>query len=373
MSSKFARQQKRKKWSEDCTRLPEGFLGSVAAARSAAEPLPGSEALVGVCDELLRFSEAASSYAELEVMKKLAPLVPSLPDADFATAAPWMVEIVFCDNSSPLHRQIISAMKKLPADRTAALERAVESRIRRDDSAEGSPASKALAVSIGKLCPAFHAFINQRCAVPAMRALLLELRRTLDGVAAGHHVPPSVMTDVQNGLSSLYLLFSAHGPAIAGGQEGDEGVLLMESLSLLLLEALQGTALVRDAMMAASVALWALAAIYLPDMGPSGLAAHISQGLFFSSDASAGFQSPSSVVTTVVDSALRKRSSSAGAADDDDDDDAAAATFCLGAPGLQRGRPRHRHPRGRRRAPDGGPLRCCASGTGGSAGRRGGL
>lgn len=136
-----------------------------------------SAELRAISAALLEFATLGSSYAEIESMKRLAPRVAALPaparlplllllrallsacgqatskggrgggsdgtptgaccwqgegadDSDFTTALGWLMDIMFADDSQPLHRQILSALKKLPPPRVRVVEASLEAHIR---------------------------------------------------------------------------------------------------------------------------------------------------------------------------------------------------------------------------------------------------
>ncbi|GLI68271.1 hypothetical protein VaNZ11_012627, partial [Volvox africanus] len=148
--------------------------------------------------------------------------------------------------------------------------------------------------------PAAHTWIR-----PVVAALVWRLAAGVDNVLAAadrgeRHIAPGLMEEVLDAVGSLYYILQHHGQHIvemerqqaqAQAQEAATAVEVEQGLvprggrdavvlaGRAMLRALQGRALVREALASAAVVLWA--ASLLPDVAPGAAAAAFGQGLFF--------------------------------------------------------------------------------------------
>ncbi len=144
--------------------------------------------------------------------------------------------------------------------------------------------------------PAFDEYIAPCCA-DAVRVMAECIDGVMSDAADGKHVAPDVMQEVQDAISCLYHLvgiLSARLQRRVDGATGaarhrffneEEDAAALAFTARVMLRALQGSSLVREAMASAASVVWA--ASLAPDVPPAAAAALVAEGLFVSAEAAA--------------------------------------------------------------------------------------
>ena len=258
--------QRRKRDSEAGIAFTDAYLERVEAL------IGGSNTATSAATEfkaaLLAFTTLGSTHAELESLKNMTEVLIKLsrgsgggvdegqgqqgpstsdqedgscvPDASFADACGVFMGLMFLANSRPVHRQLITAVRRLtPTGRVvaeAALDREVLDALAAARSQQGAGATGA-----GKLRPAGPlASINgcqpqtgreqrvlRRAAVPAAALIAEGIHAMIDEVVAGRHTPPVEMETAHDAIAVAYCLLHRHSDAFiagAGGASPEAGV-----------------------------------------------------------------------------------------------------------------------------------------------------
>lgn len=370
MSSKFKKQQQRRRWSEAGTVFPEGFIGQLESLQRDASWPPSVQA---VAHEIQRVAGLQSTYGELEDLKSVVLTAEKAVNDDVAGAHACfslLVQLLLLENSKPLHRQVLAFMRKLSPPQQVILGQVVVVTIKEvlvGLSPPGCDTARSQEVTsstqqhegpggdgeIGALAPQQGSSTQQRgLGAEAMEAgsseatakvpqLLSNLRTgpvicgspwvlgqalsSLLGLPSGRHwirsvstpclrvlssalssllvesthgpqLTPTLMDQVQDTISTCYYLVTYCGEDMA---QTEEGVLAMVACARVMISALQGEVLVREAMASAAVLIWAVAA--QPGVAPDVSARMFAEGLFFSPGGSGQEAIPSLVGSQVAD------------------------------------------------------------------------
>jgi hypothetical protein len=225
-----------------------------------------------------------------------------------------LLELLVCENSRPLHKQLLAFVRKLPPQHQQVVGQLLARRIQQEAEAvlgqqqqqqqheEGSGTATAKATAavamLEGLAP-LSAAAAQRgltlaqaavsllwlptarewmapCAPALLLAVSSSVRSTLGPAAVGKHLTPNIMELVQDAISVLYYTVQQQGKHLAG-LAGVQGAAAVAAAAECMLEALQGTALVREAMASAAVVVWAAAT--LPEVPAGAAAAAFAAGL----------------------------------------------------------------------------------------------
>ncbi|KAK9830510.1 hypothetical protein WJX72_012147 [[Myrmecia] bisecta] len=260
MSSKFKKQQQRKRWSEAGTVFPEVFCCQAQALGQDAAAPP---VLQEIGQALLNFTTLRSTYAEIEALKGIC------------------AKVVRLATSGAFHDLVVEQVQAVAtaANDAAALERSSVAGQQPRSSGEQPPMSSRAPLADVMVTLLEHPTLKlalRPCCVAAVQCLANGVRKVVGGGEAGRHIPPSVMDETQDAISSLYYLLVTYGSDIAmeGGAAGRHAILTAAEA---MLEALQGASLAREALSSAAVAL--SAAARLPSVQPAVSALEIAEGL----------------------------------------------------------------------------------------------
>ncbi|GAB4815826.1 hypothetical protein N2152v2_002872 [Parachlorella kessleri] len=134
--SKLKKQQKKKRWSEVGVSCPAWYCSKV---EQLAVSKAASSELRSFGEQLKAFLELRSTYGELESLKKICPLVVEAAEASLAEGSPsaqdvhsmlsTLAELLFLENSRPLHRQLLALLRPLPEPFGTALGAVICSRV----------------------------------------------------------------------------------------------------------------------------------------------------------------------------------------------------------------------------------------------------
>eukprot|EP00798_Chlamydomonas_sp_ICE-L_P016531 gene16531-22759_t len=217
-------------------------------------------------------------------------------DADVYACLRLPLELVFAHGVRQLHRPMLNMFKRLSINHKSVLGRVVADRIQQDVDAfhaaekggHSGGTSEAPGGQLTKkvvLAPAMASLLwlqefqqwSRPCCVGAVQVISVCIERLLDAADAGLHVPPSLMQEVQDGISVLYNSLQHHGAALCHELDGGHEAIVQAAAAMF--RALQGRALVREAMASAASVVW-LASL-LPSVPPAAAATRMASGLFF--------------------------------------------------------------------------------------------
>jgi hypothetical protein len=225
-----------------------------------------------------------------------------------------LLELLFFENSRPLHKQLLAFVRKLPQQHQQVAGQLLACRIQQEaedvlgqqqpqQNEEGARAANtakaAAAVAMLQGLAPISAAAAQRgltlaqaavsllwlptarewmapCAPALVLAVSSSVRSTLGPTAVAKHLTPNIMELVQDAISVLYYTVQQQGKHLAG-PAGVQGAAAVAAAAECMLEAMQGTALVREAMASAAVVVWAAAT--LPDVPAGAAAAAFAAGL----------------------------------------------------------------------------------------------
>ncbi|KAG1680341.1 hypothetical protein FOA52_015431 [Chlamydomonas sp. UWO 241] len=294
MSAKFQKAQKGKRWQERST-FPASWLAQLEAARSAAAEVTPLRAVVEELDAFVQGSKGASQQHADELKGVVNALVKGMEqevtpgDADSARVCLALaLELVFMDNSRPMHRQLLSAVNKMHPSAQDLAGQAVAARIQAElaayDAAAPRLAKKTATVEhvvLGQALtsllwlPQFHEWVRP-VAVGVVRVMAGCISSVVGAAGSGAHVAPALMQEVQDAISSLYYIVSRHGADIAAAPGGEDALHLAASAMLC---AMQGPGLVREALASAASVVWV--SVLVPGgLAPPAAAALLAEGLF---------------------------------------------------------------------------------------------
>ncbi|KAF6263138.1 putative death-receptor fusion protein-domain-containing protein [Scenedesmus sp. NREL 46B-D3] len=294
---------------------------SAAAADAGSQQAAASQPDRQLAEQLLRFITIQCTYGEVEELKtsvaaaeRLAGRVPADCPC-WAASMQLLLELLFAENSRPLHKQLLAFVRKLPQQHQEVVGHLLACRIQQEAEAvlgqqqqhqqqdDAHPATgtakAAAAVALLQQQAPLSAAAAQRgltlaqaavsllwlptaggwmapCAPALLLAVASSVRSTLSPAAAGKHLTPNTMELVQDAISALYYTVQQQGKHLAG-PAGAQGAAAVAAAADCMLEALQGTALVREAMASAAVVVWAAAT--LPDVPAAAAAAAFAAGL----------------------------------------------------------------------------------------------
>ncbi|KAG6541059.1 hypothetical protein Mapa_017546 [Marchantia paleacea] len=285
MAGRWRAAQRRKRWTDHAALLP-------AASVRALERWP--ELLRPLVQQLGAFESQPSIYAQLTQVKPLGKVLLRLLQQDGlksdARASKACVrcylEILFVENSRPLHRGLLSSLCHVPAEFSALMQEAFLDCCL--EYGPGGPRERkfavvAVAASLAGLPqPGVMKDVAQNSVFFTAHAACRDVQAVLQHALQGGRPTPTVMEEAQNALSSVYYLLqqfperfraSCDGPnsESPGSKAWTSGDLFGAVVSLLL-DVLQTSVLSRDCVVAAGVGLAAAAQLLHADADGAGLA-----------------------------------------------------------------------------------------------------
>ncbi|KAL2643811.1 hypothetical protein R1flu_011398 [Riccia fluitans] len=276
MAGRWRAQQRRKRWTDHAAFLSTGTV-STLGLWPELEPL---------WKQLTLFEAQPSIYAQLTQVKPLGKVLLSLlPELKWNEAALKLcvktyLELLFVDNSRPLHRGLLSTLSHVPKEYGYVLRDAFQACCREygpKGPRERKFAVVAVAASLAGLPqPGVMKEVAQDSVYYTGNAACHDVRGVLQHALEGGRPTPTIMEEAQNALSSIYYLlqqfpvcFKGHTPISSHESCQQDGTIssnaaeeLFENVVSLLLDVLQTSVLSRDCVVAAGVGLAAAAQLH---------------------------------------------------------------------------------------------------------------
>nr|BCQ84886.1 thyroid adenoma associated protein [Symplocarpus renifolius] len=292
MSAKWRALQHRHRYTYSSVAFPEPFFKTLVLLETSAAITTGttpssSYSPAKFLADLKNLTSLDSTYTQIAAAKDLSSSFSDLlghagdlPKELVSAAARLYLEILFLDNSLPLHRTLISAIaksrKSLPVVESCLLSLCGEyGELGRQGKKRFLASRAALSLmSYPKL-----GFLNdtvEKCAVPVALDIAVGLAGVISDVGHGSRPSPAVMEQCQDAMSCLYYLLQRFPSKFVRSDE-QEGLSTFESVVEAILSVLKSSAFSRDCLVAAGVSFCAALQACLR---PQELASFIAQGFF---------------------------------------------------------------------------------------------
>ncbi|KAI4352585.1 hypothetical protein L6164_006822 [Bauhinia variegata] len=263
MSAKWRALQHRHRYTYSAVVFPSSYVESLEQLRS-------HESCSKFYTQLLELISLNSTYAQVNHVKDVASAFGNLllhgDEAAVSVAAPFYLELLFFENSTPLHRTLVSALAK---SRTFHHEIGGCFRKLCDEYGGGGQGegkrfcvSRAALSVLGMPKLGFLVEVVEDCAVLVARDIILSLNAVVSEKSEWARPSPIVMEQCQEGMSCLYYLLQRFPSKFTGlsGSENDfiqEDLNVMEGIITVILSILKSPAFSRDCFVAAGVSLFA--------------------------------------------------------------------------------------------------------------------
>ncbi|KAM5581427.1 hypothetical protein ABKV19_010579 [Rosa sericea] len=279
MSSKWRAIQHRHKYTYNTVVFPASYTASL----TSLPPQISSSKFFSQLSDLVSLN---STYAQLNHTKALSSsfgdLLANGDEALVAEAAPFYLELLFLENSLPLHKTLVSALAK-----ARTFQALIGKWFRNLCEEYGGGKGKRFCVSRAALSVmgmpklGFLVEVVEECAVLIALDAVSSLNALVSETKAAARPSPIVMEQCQEALSCLYYLLQRFPAKFSGvGVEvGDSGVLEMSMA--VILSILKSVAFSRDCYVAAGVGFCAALQVCL---GPEELGWFIIEGIFRRTD-----------------------------------------------------------------------------------------
>ncbi|KAL3696959.1 hypothetical protein R1sor_011035 [Riccia sorocarpa] len=324
MAGRWRSQQRRKRWTDHAAFLSVGTVSSLGL-------LPELEPLA---KQLSVFEAQPSIYAQLAQVKPLGKvfltLLPELKSNERALrlCVQAFLELLFVENSRPLHRGLLSILSHVPREYSDVLRDSFQACCREygpGGARERKFAVVAVAASLAGLPqPGVMKEVAQDSVFYTGNAACHDVRGVLQHALEGGRPTPTIMEEAQNALSSIYYMLqqfpvcfkcdnssNSHesGPVQEGGIITDSSRTrvaeeLFGSVVSLLLDVLQTSSLSRDCVVAAGVGLAAAAQLHSENEGLALLLARMAFPSSFSLYAYQSLSSERGLITNKTDEGI---------------------------------------------------------------------
>ncbi|DBB01023.1 TPA: hypothetical protein ACH3X1_000923 [Trebouxia sp. C0004] len=288
MSSKFHKQQQKAQWSATGTRITTSYIRKLTSIASGTGPA----GLKAVAAALNDFCTLQNSYVELDALKQICGAVSMLPathqqddSGDFQVAVTLILDLLFFANSRPLHRQVLSWCRSLPAHKFAAVPPLLVARVHKAVASSNCKGPEMQPIAFAEPMLSLLEFkpvqLHLRdCSIAVTQCLSDSMHHIIRVASQGAHIPPSVMHSAQDAIAAIYCLLHTHGSFMA--EAGAVGHHAICAAAEAMITSLKGSALAREAMSSAAVTLYAAAV--LPGVPPAVSATDLASGLFLPPD-----------------------------------------------------------------------------------------
>ncbi|BDA45482.1 probable thyroid adenoma-associated protein homolog [Coccomyxa sp. Obi] len=301
MATKFAKQQKRRRWAETGIVFPSSF--SIEVERLAQDEATPA-AIKSIAQLIIKLIGLRSTFKEVESLKVICSKTVAIPDSETGPCKAdrrllaLLGELLFLENSRPVHRQLLSGLQRLPAKRFAAFRNIILEkvliiaddfnvrRLERSALAVSSLAQSEVQLPRAILADTMFSLLEykpisqelRRVCTEALAVLAAGVLDVLEAAENGMRIMQSSAEEVQDAVSGMYAILQRHGGYIAeeAGPKGHEAIAAAAEAMLLLLQSPHIVA--REALSSAAVLLGS--ACLLPAVPPATLAARIAVGLW---------------------------------------------------------------------------------------------
>ncbi|XP_057828205.2 uncharacterized protein LOC131039444 isoform X2 [Cryptomeria japonica] len=270
MSAKWRALQRRHQWTYDSVILPPAYIESL---HSLSPPI----AKLKFIDELCKLSALTSIHSQVTEFKKVVAafselVVKSNTDEYLRAAMPLYLEILFVENSLPLHRSLLSAFSQnFPINHQSLVKDCFE-HLCKEYGLTGKKCRRfglaRVATSILSLPKSgFFKEVTERCSTIISLHLCNGLQSVLKEANEGVYPSPATMEQCQDGMSSVYYLLQQfphkfapqviHDDCISFSNSHHEGQTIYEIVVSTILDVLKSSVFSRDCMLAAGVSFCA--------------------------------------------------------------------------------------------------------------------
>jgi hypothetical protein len=218
MAVRWKAGQRRKRWTEQGVVLPRSILLLLSCCGDGGE----EPEFLAFKQQLLAFGQLPSTYAQIAATKSLSDtLLPVLESPSSSSSSSsgiairLFVEILFLENSRPLHRGLLSTLSRIPQSLEPLVSEAFVSCCR--DYGEGSKhhhhhhqrrfAVVGVATSLSSLPQrGILTSVIKRCIGMLAMSACVDVGWVLRQAQQGGRPPPNTMEDCQDAVGSLYYL-----------------------------------------------------------------------------------------------------------------------------------------------------------------------
>ncbi|KAJ0043711.1 hypothetical protein Pint_19237 [Pistacia integerrima] len=286
MSAKWRALQHRHRYTYNAVVFPTSFTDSLTQFLTSSPNNNNNTSFSNFYDDLKELASLNSTYSQVNHAKKLASsftelLLSSVDESLIPKATRVYLEVLFLENSSPLHRTLVSALGKLKK-----FESLIGSCFRELCNEYGGKkrfcVSRVALSVMGMPKLGFLVDVIEDCAVLIAEDVVLGLNSVILEVQEWASPSPIVMEQCQEGLSCFYYLlqrFTAKFRDLSGADSGSGGeeLKVLEKGFGVLISILKLVAFTRDCFVAAGVALCAALQVCL---SPQELGSFIIEGIF---------------------------------------------------------------------------------------------
>lgn len=281
MSAKWRALQHRHRYTYSAVIFPPSFLNSMSS-------LPPNLLSLKFFTELHNLVSLSSTYAQLAHAKKLASAFNELllgsSHADEGLvyeASRFYLEVLFLENSLPLHRTLVSVLAKTRnfKDLISGCFRELCEKFA-DVKGKRFCVSRAALSMMGSPKLGYLVDIVEECAVLVCWDIVLGLNSVISEIRDWSRPSPVVMEQCQEALSCLYYLLQRFPNKFTGLREGmnGESISVLEMVITVILKVLKSHAFSRDCFVAAGVSFCAALQVCL---SPHELCVYIMEGVFY--------------------------------------------------------------------------------------------
>ncbi|KAL5229591.1 hypothetical protein ABZP36_028367 [Zizania latifolia] len=277
MSSKWRSLQHRHRYTYTSIVFPKHYVEELAC-------VPTEVSSSNFFSQLNNLISLTSTYAQVIAVKDLASAFvqflsnPAIPDDDVLVAMKFYLEILFLENSLPLHRTLISVLIK--CKKYCSVISGCFASLCEEYGGSGSKAKKRFLVSRAALSLIGYpklGFLDEsvkKCA----EIMALDVVSGLDGVirdiVAGSRPSPVVMEQCQEAMSCMYYLLQRYPSKFT---ELDKASTVFMSVIRTILTVLKSSAFSRDCLVASGVSFCSAMQVF---MSAKDICRFISEGLF---------------------------------------------------------------------------------------------
>ncbi|XP_050221761.1 uncharacterized protein LOC126671957 [Mercurialis annua] len=278
MSAKWRAIQHRHRYTYSAIIFPSSYTDSLSQSL-----LPLNSKSLPFFKELNHLISLNSIYTQISHAKNLSSsltnLLSSLADDDdddvsvLKSASRFYLQLLFFENSLPLHRALVSALSKVGNQIYQKLICGCFREVFEEYSGEGYDKKKRFCLSrvalsvLGMPKLGYLVDVIEDCAVLVSGDVVFGLESVVSEVEAFARPSPIVMEQCQEALSCSYYLFQRFSGKFKMGSDGFGGgsLSVMESVLLVLIKVLKSVAFSRDCLVAAGVSFFAALQVCVSD------------------------------------------------------------------------------------------------------------
>eukprot|EP00898_Chlorokybus_atmophyticus_P008554 jgi/Chlat1/86/Chrsp1S03198 len=238
--SKFKKEQRRKRWGEAGAVWAEDYVLEVLRLSSAASETDDAD-LKQLAKSLEVLIGLSTTYDEVVHLRAVAAAFSSCAQSChrqlLSGAITLLVQVLFLENSRPLHKEVLSVLRRLPSAWVQDIEAALTAQLAAAASNEALYFTLAGPLVSLTACSQPYAEIPLRTtSTHCASALCLAVSSVTSQAAGGAYTPRVQAEECQDALSALYYLLHRYSEQFIPDPEGDNGratalTLLADTLS----------------------------------------------------------------------------------------------------------------------------------------------